>query len=228
MSWNIFKNLNKSAPDMKELLSLPSKTKEGMYNVRVNKITIRYFMDFSFRDSQDITGEIVYNLGLPLIMFEKPFSGCVLFMEECTYHNHSKDMELTIDLVKDYPYGIDHKSDLFKDNNIEFHNNTYEIRLTDKSLLDYYGKKYKFYIPMMLNKTPIPIIKLDNADRILTCVDDASVKRMSNITQSFLRTFIRIKLLEKTGSKKDGIGWIAIFFITIGFALNSLISLFTR
>jgi len=227
MGWNLFKGLNKSAPDIKNLLSLPSQTKEGMYNAKTNKIMIRYFMDFSFRDSQDIQGEIIHNLGLPLIIFEKPFSGAILFMEECTYHNHSKDMELTIDLVKDYPFGIDHKSDLIKFDGVEYHNNNYEIRITDKSLLEYYGKKYKFYIPMMLNHIPIPIIKLDNADRILNKVDEEKVKLLSNISQSFLRTFIRIKLLEKTGTKKDGIGWIAIFFIMIGFALSTLITLFS-
>jgi len=226
--WNPFKTLNKNKPDLKELLSLPSNAKEGMYNLKANKITIRYFMDFSFKDSQDITGEIVHNLGLPLIIFEKPFSGAILFMEECTYHNHSKDMELTIDLVKDYPYGIDHKSDLIKFDGIEYYNNQYEIRITDKSLLDYYGKKYKFYIPMMLQHTPIPIIKLDYADRILQPIDEIQVKKLSNITQTFLRTFTRIKLLEKTGSKKDGIGWIAIFFIAIGMVLMSIISLMTN
>jgi hypothetical protein len=226
--WNPFKTLNKSAPDIKSLISLPNQAKESLYNSNINKITIRYFMDFSFKDSQDITGEIVHNLGLPLIIFEKPFSGAILFVEECTYHNHSKDMELTIDLVKDYPFGIDHKSDVFKDNNIEFHNNTYEIRITDKSLFEYYNKKYKFYIPMMLNKTPLPIIRLDYADRILTPITEEKVKRLSNITQVFLRSFMRIKLLEKTGTKKDGIGWIAIFFIAIGFALHALIGLFVK
>ncbi len=223
---NPFKTLGKNAPDIKELLSLPTQTKESLYNLKVNKIMIRYFMDFSFKDSQDITGEIIHNKGLPLIIFEKPFSGCVLFVEECTYHNHSKDKELTIDLVKDYPFGIDHKSDLFKDKNIEFYNNKYEIRITDKSLLNYYNKKYKFYIPIMLNKTPIPIIRLDNAERILTPIDSNTVKRLSNISQTFLREFVRIELLKRTGSKKDGIGWIAIFFTAIGMILMTIINAF--
>lgn len=212
-----FKGLKKSSVDIKDLTGLPQKVKSDAYNVNANKIMIRYFLDLNFRESQDIQGEIISYLGYPIIIFDRPFKGAVLFLEDCTYRNTSKDNELTMDLVKDYPFGIDHRSDLFKDTGIEWANSGYELTILDKSQKEYYNKTYKFYVPMMLNKTPIPIIKLDYADRILKPVDKAEVKRLSNISQTFLRTFTRIKLLEKTGTKQDNInGFVVIFFLMMG------------
>lgn len=226
--WNPFKTLTKNAPTIKDISRIPSDIKDSAYNIKANKITIRYFMDLNFTDSQDITGELVHNKGLPIVIFERPFSGAILFSESCVYRNHTKDGELTMDLVKDYPFGIDHKSDLFKYNGIEYTNNQYEIRITDKSLEQYYSKKYKFYIPIMLNRTPIPIIRLDKADRILNKVDEKNVKRLSNITQTFLREFTRLKLLERTGTKKDGVGWILFFGWMAGLATYAIVSLFVK
>lgn len=224
MPWNPFKNLNKSAPNIKEISSLPKHIKDTTYNNKNNKITIRYFHDLSFKESQDIQGEIIHNRGIPLIIFDRPFEGAILYLEDCIYHNQSKDGELTINLVKDYPFGIDLKSDLIKYEGIEFHNNSFEIKILNDSQEKYYKKTYKFFIPMMLNKISIPIIRLDNADRILRPVDESTVKRLSNISQTFLREFVRLELLKRTGSKKDNIGWIAIFFIMVGMVLMNIIS----
>jgi len=97
----------------------------------------------------------------------------------------------------------------------------------DRSQIEYYRNTYKFYIPMMLNRKPIPIIKLDFADRILKPIDKIEVKRLSNISQSFLRTFIRLKLLEKTGTKKDNInGFMILFFLMMGALLWEIIRAF--
>jgi len=223
----LFKGLNKSSVGIKEVVGLPKKVKDDAYNIKANKITIRYFLDLNFKESQDITGEIIHYLGYPIIIFERPFSGAILYLEDCTYHNQSKDNELTIDLVKDYPFGIDHRSDLAKIEGVEYANSGYELTIMDKSQIEYYKNTYKFYIPMMLNRKPIPIIKLDFADRILKPIDKIEVKRLSNISQSFLRTFIRLKLLEKTGTKKDNInGFMILFFLMMGALLWEIIRAF--
>jgi hypothetical protein len=225
--WNPFKNINKNAPTIKDLSNIPKELKDSAYNKISNTITIRYFLNMNFNISQDITGEIIHDKGLPLIIFDRPFQGAILFLEDCTYINQSKDNELTIDLVKDYPFGIDHKSDLLRFDNITYANKQFEIKICD-SQSKYYKKSYKLYIPMMLNRTPMPIIRLDDADRLLKPVNLEEVKRLANITQVFLRSFIRINLLLRTGNKNQNLGFIALFFILIGFILDNFIRLFIK
>lgn len=223
---NIFKGLRKSGISVNDITKLPQQVKDNAYNTKSNKITVRFFKDLSFKISEDILGEIVHTKDISVILFERPFEGCILYLEDCVYYNASKENELTIDAVKDYPFGIDYKSDLVKFNGVKYLNGNFTFQLFDKTQLAYYNKTYKFYIPMMINKIPLPIIRLDYADRILKPIDSKEVKRLSNISQVFLRQFIRLKLLERTGNRKDGIGWIALFFIILGMVLMTIINLF--
>jgi len=224
MSWNPFKTLNKNKPDLKEFTGLPQKFKDNIYNIKANKITVRYFSDMRFESCQDIIGEIIFNAGYPLIIFNTPFEGAILLNNDCTYRNLSKDGELTIDIVPDYPFGIDKSCDLKRFDGVDYYNNIYEVNILDKSQEDYYKKKYKLFFPIMLNKIPIPIIRLDNADKLLKPVNNEYVKKLSNVSQIMLRTYLRIELLKRTGNKKDGVGWVAIFFIAIGMVIMMIIN----
>lgn len=222
---NLFKGLRKSGVSIEDITNISKNAKNSAYNKKSNKIMVRFYDDLSFGDSEDIEGEIIHTKDISLILIERPLEACILYVEGVTYHNKSKDNELTINAVKDYPFGLDFRSDLVKHNGIEYRNNQYTIRLFNESQQKYYNKQYKFYIPILMDNIPIPIIRLDYADRILIPVDKDNVKRLSNISQVFLRQFIRLKLLERTGNKKDGIGWIAIFFIAIGMILMTLLNL---
>lgn len=222
---NLFKGLRKNNVSLEDLTKISKQAKDTAYNTKSNKITIRFFKDLSFKNSEDVNGEIIHTKDLSVILIDRPFEACILYVDDCTYYNTSKENELTINAVKDYPFGIDMKSDLLKFNGIEYHNTKFKIRITDKSQKKYYDKTYDFYIPVLMNNIPLPIIRLDNADRILKPVNQEEVKRLCNISQTFLRQFTRLKLLERTGNKKDGIGWIAIFFIFVGMILMTILNL---
>lgn len=224
--WNPFKNLNRTPVDLQEITNLPTHTKNTAYNLKANKICIRIFKDFNCRESQDVTGDIIWDKDLPLIIFHTPYEGVILYLEDFIYFNKSKDNEPTIEIVPNYPLGLDHRSDLVRHDGIEYHNNEATITILDKSQKEYYMKKYKFYIPVMLNKIPLPIIRLDNADRVLKPVDKEAVKRLTNITQEFLRQWIRLLLLARTGNRKQGIGFEALFFMMMGAILWTIISSF--
>ena len=57
------------------------------------------------------------------------------------YKKYNYENELTINAVKDYPFGLDFKSDLVKYNGIEYKNNQYTIKLFDDSKHKYYNNK---------------------------------------------------------------------------------------
>lgn len=222
---SLFKGLRKSNVTLEDLTKISKQAKDTAYNTKSNKITVRFFKDLSFKNSEDITGEIVHTKDLSVILIDRPFESCILYLDECCYYNTSKENELTINAVKDYPFGIDLKSDLLKFKGIEYYNNNFRIKINDKSQLKYYNKTFKFYIPVLMNNIPLPIIRLDNADRILKPINQDEIKKLSNISQTFLRQFVRLELLKRTGNKKDGIGWIAIFFIFVGMILMTILNL---
>jgi hypothetical protein len=74
----------------------------------------------------------------------------------------------------------------------------------------------------------VPIVRLDDAER-LTPIDKKYTKMLANITQTFLREFIDIKLLQRTGSKNTS-GMIFVFALAmaIGTMFGLILSAFIK
>lgn len=224
--WNKFNFLN--LPDSKEVIKIPGKIKETSTNVAANRITVRYFTN-DFSECLECVGEITRDTNIPLIIFNTPnIRGAVIKIDKFTYINRSRDNELTIDVSENYPYGIDKNCDLSKYNNVEYYNN-FKGNLTAEEQMTMSSKDLsdcKFFIPVMLNNIPLPIIRLDDADR-LSPIDKKYVKKLANVSQSFLRDISDVKLLQRVGSKNtNGYIYIAILFLIIGAFFGLILSAF--
>jgi len=163
-----------------------------------------------------------------LVKFDNPFNGAILLIEDFTFINRSRNNELTIDICDNYPFGIDKNSDLIRFDDVKYYNHVKDA-ITEKVLgksKGMYYKDRKFFIPVMLNQIPLPIIRLDDADR-LQPVNKKYVKKLATITQNFLRAISDVKLLERVGSKSStGYVYVAILFTLIGMVFMMIISAF--
>jgi len=225
MNWNFFNSVGKDLPETKEVINIPKQFRETVENTKLNRITIRYF-DKDFLNSNDINGEIVNIAGVSLILFNVPFKGAILITEGVIYNNWSKEGEKTIDITENYPYGIDKKSSLLRFSDIKYYNIFKDVDYLNNSQQAYYKKEYKFYIPVMLNKIPLPIIELANAERY-TIIDKDHIKTLANISQDWIRNFLGIKVMERSNNKKNsGAVYIAIVGILSGMVIDSLLRAF--
>src|SRR5659263_129600 len=231
--WNSFNKIGKQLPDSKEVFKIPSRIKETAINVSLNKIAIRYFSN-NFHLCDEFIGEITRDTDIPLVIFNSPHvNGAVLLIQDFTFINRSRNNELTMDISENYPFGIDKNSDVIKFKDVDYYNNFKDMdvrnNLKDKSQMLYYKKKYKFFIPVMLNQIPLPIIKLDDADNRVTKIDKAYVKKLANVSQSFLRMIGDVKLLQRTGSKNSsGFVYVAILFLVFGVVGGLILSALLR
>jgi hypothetical protein len=150
--------------------------------------------------------------------------GAILLLNRTTYVNKTKNNEKGIEVCANYPFSLDRNADLVRFDNVEYQ----EIRNNTnvgKSQQLYY-KDRKVFIPRMMNETLIPIIRLDEADR-LTSVDKKYQRMLANITQIFLREWIDVKLLQRTGSKNtSGMVYVAGLFLVIGIVFGLVLSAF--
>ena len=91
-----------------------------------------------------------------------------------------------------------------------------------------YYKDRKLFIPRLMNETVIPVIRLDDADR-LTPIDKKYTKMAANITQTFLREWIDVKLLQRTGSKNtSGMVFVFALAMAIGTMFGLILSAFIK
>jgi len=230
---NFFKKFNKvgkSIPDTKEIIKIPTQIRENSLNINLNKIAVTYW-NRDFSEKVETTGEIIHFTSMSLVLFNIPDKkGAILLLNKCTHINRSKNNERCIEVAENYPYGLDRNSDLIKFSDVIYQDIRDDIRQTgmgeSKKL---YYKDYKLYIPVMLNEIPIPIIRLDDAER-LQKINSAYVKQLANISQTFLREWIDIELLKRTNSGKTVAGaiYIAILFFSIGSFVTMLIMALTK
>jgi len=225
--WNSFNKIGKSLPETKEVLKIPSHIKETTLNINLNKISVRYFSQ-NFTSCIETIGEIQRLTSIPIVLFNVPdVKGAVLLIDNFTYINRSRNNELTIDVCENYPYGIDKNSDLLKFKDVQYQNIRDDLtkNIINKSQKMYYQDR-KFYIPVMLNQIPIPIIRLDDADRFQP-INKKYVKLLANVSQTFIREWIDIKLLQRTGSKNtSGMVYVALMFGIIGIIFGMIIRSF--
>jgi hypothetical protein len=222
--WNSFNKIGKNLPDTKEVLRVPSTLRTSATNVSLNKIAVRYW-EIDFTDCIDTVGEIIRFGSTSLILFDVPdCKGAILLLNRTTYVNKTKNNEKGIEVCANYPFSLDRNADLVRFDNVEYQ----EIRNNTnvgKSQQLYY-KDRKVFIPRMMNETLIPIIRLDEADR-LTSVDKKYQRMLANITQIFLREWIDVKLLQRTGSKNtSGMVYVAGLFLVIGIVFGLVLSAF--
>jgi hypothetical protein len=212
-----FNHIGKDMPKTSDLMKIPSHVKETAINVNLNKIAIRYFLD-EFAECIETSGEIHRMGSTSIVLFNVPeVKGAVLLINKFTYINRSRNNERTMDVYENYPFGVDKNCDVLKFEDVDYQNfrDNRKNETVGASKAEYY-KKYKWYIPVMMNQIPLPIVRLDDADRLIP-IDKTYTKLLANVTQVFLREFMDIKLLQRTGNKaQTGMIYVAILFLVIG------------
>lgn len=228
MGLNFFNKLNKAKlPDVKDLVSIPKKLKYESENIEINKIVVRFFnQDFS--KCIESIGIINHDTAIPLIYFDRPFKGAVIMFDDTSYINTSKNNELCIDVCESYPFTLDHNSELYQDLKIQYYNDTGNEKIDSKQSQELFNKTgLGYFIPVFLNKIPIPIIKIEKEKR-LSIVDETFVKHRIDITQHLIRQLSNVKLLERVSNKDNtGLIYCAILFLIIGGFLGSLLMAWT-
>lgn len=219
-----FNKIGKSMPDSKEVLKVPSHLRSSAINVSLNKIAVRYW-EIDFTDCIDTIGEVVRFGSTSLVLFEVPdCKGAILLLNKTTYTNRSKNNERCIEVCANYPFSLDRNADLIRFSDVEYQEIRHNVSVGKSQEL--YYKDRKVFIPRMMNETLIPIVRLDDADR-LTPINKQYQRMLATITQSFLREWIDIKLLARTGSKNSsGMVYVAGLFFTIGIVFGLILSSF--
>jgi hypothetical protein len=230
---NLFKGFNKvgkSLPNSKEVFKIPSQVKNDTLNISLNKIDVTYWNREGTEKIETI-GDIRRFQSTSLVTFEVPnCKGAILLLNGTTFINRTKNNNIGIEVCENYPFSLDRNSDLLRFSDVDYQDIRDDIRTkTLSTSQNLYYKDYKLFIPRMMGEVPIPIIRLDNAER-LQKVDSNYVKQLSNISQTFLREWIDIELLKRTGNNKTVAGaiYIAILFFVIGSFSGLIISALTR
>jgi hypothetical protein len=224
--WANFNKIGKSLPNIKEVIRVPTEVRNKATNVSLNKMNVRYW-ESDFTDCHETIGEIVRFGSTSLVLFDVPdCKGAVLLLNKTTYINRSKNNERSIEVCANYPFSLDRNSDIIKFNDVQYQDIKDNVRVSNSHNL--YYKDRKLFIPRLMNETVIPVIRLDDADR-LTPIDKKYTKMAANITQTFLREWIDVKLLQRTGSKNTS-GMIFVFALAmaIGTMFGLILSAFIK
>lgn len=224
--WNSFNKIGKSLPDGKEVLRVPSQIRTTAVNVSLNKIAVRYW-EIDFTECIDTAGEIIRFGSTSIVLFDVPdCKGAILLLNKTTYTNRSKNNERCIEVCANYPFSVDRNASIVRFPEVQYQDIKNNIHIGASQQL--YYKDRKVFVPRMMNETVIPIISLDEADR-LTPVDKKYTRMLANITQIFLREWIDVKLLQRTGSKNtSGMVYVAGLFLVIGIVFGLVLSAFIR
>jgi hypothetical protein len=222
--WANFNKIGKALPNSKEVLKIPSSIRSTAINVSLNKIAVRYW-EIDFTECIDTIGEILRFGSTSLVLFDVPdCKGAILLLNKTTYNNRSKNNERCIEVCANYPFSIDRNADIIKFTDIQYQDIKNNVHIGASQTL--YYKDRKVFIPRMMNETVIPVIRLDEAER-LTPIDKKYTKMLANITQIFLREWIDVKLLQRTGSKNSsGMVYVAGLFLLIGVVLGMVLTSF--
>jgi hypothetical protein len=231
--WGNFNRMGKSLPNMKDVIKVPSEVRNQATNVSLNKIAVRYW-EMDFADCHDTIGEIMRFGSTSLVLFQIPdCKGAILLLNKTTYINRSRNNERCIEVCANYPFSLDRNSDIIKFADVHYQDIKNNIKVSDSQEAYYTNVKEaikgrKLFVPRMMNETVIPIIRLDDADR-LTPIDKKYTKMAANITQTFLREWIDVKLLQRTGSKNtSGMVFVAGLFLAVGTIFGLILSAFIK
>jgi hypothetical protein len=224
--WANFNKIGKSLPNMKEVIRVPTQIRSTATNVSLNKMAVRYW-ELDFVDCHDTVGEIVRFGSTSLVTFDVPdCKGAILLLNKTTYINRSKNNERGIEVCANYPFSLDRNADIIKFSDVQYQDIKDNVRVAPSQQL--YYKDRKLFIPRMMNEIVVPIVRLDDAER-LTPIDKKYTKMLANITQTFLREWIDVKLLQRTGSKNTS-GMIFVFALAmaIGTMFGLILSAFIK
>jgi hypothetical protein len=198
-------------PDMKEILSLPAKTKQAVKNQKLNSINVRYF-DRHCRKFITTIGVIEHKTDIPLVYWDNPFKLGGIMFDESVYYDINNDP--WIDFIEDYPFGLAYKSELQTFLNVEYLNAVAGDQL-DREYSEYMINRGNtaYMIPLSLNKIPREIIRIE-IDSVMISKNEAYVKQKMQITQWLVRQMGNIPMYERVGKKDNSF---IIFGVILGF-----------
>ena len=209
-------------PTPEDVLAVPKKLRKTSENAKLNEINVRYW-DRSFRNPKDFKGTIDTTTSIPIVYFDNPKPNAIIQFDDCTYED--KEGKIWIEAAQDYAYGIDRNSDL-----AEFLNTRYYNDFADGKVQDIKDEKYKAYmIPVLLNRIPRPIIKINLGEK-LNVKDHTWVTVVAEVTKDMIQQLGTSEFLRGRGKKSNGAffvgcmlggfaGIVAGIFITFSFLM---------
>ena len=201
-------------PSPKDIVTLPKKIKNDAEKVEQSKIIVRFFTS-DFSEVIEIVGFKTNKTSIPLVYFETTEKlGCIA-LDGCIYFNKTTNQH-QIDVCEDYLFGLAKNVELFYDLNKEYYNN---ISDSEKAKMQKTKLGYGYYIPVLLNKIPREVIKVDLKKKL-----NSNDIRKIEITQYIIRQLGTVRMLERL-EKKDNSILIACFFmfVPIGFVIGAVV-----
>jgi len=185
-------------PDPKTVTEIPGKLRIDSRNRNINIINIRYF-DRHFRNCIITKGTIEHRTSIPIVYFECPDKLAGLVFDDSVYTDQDTK-ENWIDFCEDYPFSLQQSTELTQYLDVEYYNDFASGVVQKKNENDPGNLSYK--IPVMINRIPREIIRIDTAQRMRT-VDGPYVSRKIEITQYVIRQLSKVMLLERVGKKDN-------------------------
>lgn len=212
-------------PNVDDLSKIPKSLKTSWQNTELNTIDIRFF-NTNFSKMIPTVGFINRDLAVPIVYIEKPHKAGIILLDDKTYTDVSTGKEY-LDVCESYPFGLDKNIDLKFDFDAQYYNDIKE-NLIDKEKADILKDKtgIGYYLPVMLNNIPIPIIKYDT-DVKISFLNNQKIKSITYITQALLMQMSRQKLFARTtDNDNSGMGYAFLMGFLLGGILFTLFTLY--
>lgn len=224
MIFGFFDNMRKAdLPDSSEIVKIPSKLRNDAENLKCNSIKVRFFNQNFTKLIAESDGIVSYETAIPIVYFDKPAKLGVILFDDVTYTDMIRNVTC-LDVCELYAYGIDKNSSLKKELDVQYYKDLKKKRLSSKSQELYYETNCGYYVPVLLNNIPIPIIQIKK--EITNPVDGRKVLKIVEITQNLLRMLADVKMLQRVGKKDNSaLYFCALLFFLLGGGISSLITL---
>lgn len=218
----IFNKLSKADfPDVSEIGNIPVTMREGFKRGELNRVTVRYF-NSDFSEVIESVGKIDYTTSIPMIYFEIPFKGGIILLDKTIYSDKARCIKC-IDIVEGYIFGLDKKVDIVRQLEGQYYNDCGNGKI-DKEIAEKLREEsgIGYYVPVLLNSIPIPIIKLKQ-DISLKVIDIKQVTLLTEVTQRVIRQLADNKLLSRTGKGDNTVlVYVSVLFTLIGVVLGMI------
>lgn len=203
-----------NVPGIDEVVTIPSKIRNEADNQKINQIKVKFFDRF-FKKCFTVNGIKEHKTSIPIVYFDKPDKLGVILFDDCTYIDEN-GFEC-VDVCEDYPFGLNHATEhtIINDLKIQYYNDMSENKLGQMSKEMFEKNGMAYYIPVMLNRIPREIIRIETKQK-LNLIDDNYITHKTEITAYLVRQLSKVKMLERVGKKDNSA-------IVIGVILGILI-----
>ena len=207
-------------PAPSELIAIPNQMKTATKNQKLNQVNIRYFDRF-FKKCIILTGTKEYKTSIPIVYFESPNALACIVFDDSEYMDEQN--RIWIDICEDYPFALNHNTELVQILNQQYYNDFAENKIAIKKDGEQGYESYK--IPVLLNRIPREVTRINPGEKNMVQMDEKYLANKGEVTQYILRQIGRIKFLERVGKEDNhdlitGVLVAAPIFILVGIFIS--------